>query len=155
METAGADRDSMAESSRAKRWWGVRMDEGEMGETFLCSISHGDKAATTWGGGHRRRTVTTTSPHVVSRAHMSYRRELFKQLPRLTSGPRLFFDFSRFSIFQIFKSKSMTFPLSKLRQYLQVDRLKHKEQLFFLSQLQIPLGFQVTISGTNSNLNLP
>jgi hypothetical protein len=145
----------MAESSRAKRWWGVRMDEGEMGETFLCSISHGDKAATTWGGGHRRRTVTTTSPHAVSRAHMSYRRELFKQLPRLTSGPRLFSDFSRFSIFQIFKSKSVTFPLSKLRQYLQVDRLKHKEQLFFLSQLQIPLGFQVTISGTNSNLNLP
>jgi hypothetical protein len=45
--------------------------------------------------------------------------------------------------------------MSKLHQFLQIDRLKHKEKLSFLAQLQIPLGFQVTISGTNSNLNLP
>jgi hypothetical protein len=43
----------------------------------------------------------------------------------------------------------------KIRQILLVDSMKHKEQLYFLAQLQIPLGFQVINSGTNSNLNLP
>jgi hypothetical protein len=42
----------MAESGRAERWRGMRVDEGEMGETFPCSISRGDKAMTTWGGDH-------------------------------------------------------------------------------------------------------
>jgi hypothetical protein len=86
---------------------------------------------------------------------MGDRREPFKRPRWLTSRPRLFSDFSRFSIFQILKSKSVTFPMSKHHQFLQVDSLKHKEQLSFLAQLQIPSGFQVTISGTNSNLNFP
>jgi hypothetical protein len=47
-EVAGADRVSTTENTRAKRWWGVRMNEGEMGETSLCSILREDKAATTW-----------------------------------------------------------------------------------------------------------
>jgi hypothetical protein len=32
------------------------------------------------------------------------------------------------------------FPMSKNTQILQVDRLKHKEQLSILAQLQIPSG---------------
>jgi hypothetical protein len=35
------------------------------------------------------------------------------------------------------------------------DILKQKEQLYLFAQLQIPLGFQVINSGTNSNINLP
>jgi hypothetical protein len=85
----------------------------------------------------------------------SDRCEPFKCPLRLTSGPWLFSDFSRFSILQTLKSKSVTFPMSKLSHFLLVDSLKHKEQLSFLAQLQIPSGFQVTISGRNSNLNLP
>jgi hypothetical protein len=73
----------------------------------------------------------------------------------LTSGPQLHFEFSRFSIFQTLKSKIGTFPLSKIHQILHRDSWKHKEQLSFLAQLQMPSRFQVTISGTNSNLNLP
>jgi hypothetical protein len=49
----------------------------------------------------------------------------------------------------------VTLPMSKLHQFLQVNSLNHKEQLSFLAQLQIPSQFQVTISGTNLNLNLP
>jgi hypothetical protein len=33
--------------------------------------------------------------------------------------------------------------------------MKNREHLYFLSQLQILSGFQVTKYGTNSNLNLP
>jgi hypothetical protein len=51
-DAASTDRASTAESGRAERWRGVRVDEDEMGETFLCSISCGDKAATRWGDGH-------------------------------------------------------------------------------------------------------
>jgi hypothetical protein len=152
---AGTDKASMAESGKVERWWGVRVDEGEMGETFLCSISRGDKTATTWGGGHWRRTVTVASSHAVSHVRTSDQREPFKRPLWLTSGPRLFSDFLRFSIFQTLKSKSVTLPMSKLHQFLQVNSLNHKEQLSFLAQLQIPSQFQVTISGTNLNLNLP
>jgi hypothetical protein len=67
---------------------------------------------------------------------------------------RLFCDFLS-SILQILKSKSVTFMMSNLRQFLQVDSLKYKEQLSFLIQLQLPSGFHVIISGANSNLNLP
>jgi hypothetical protein len=35
------------------------------------------------------------------------------------------------------------------------DSLKHKEQLSFLSQLQIPSGLQAKNSGTNLILNHP
>jgi hypothetical protein len=45
--------------------------------------------------------------------------------------------------------------MSKIHQILHRDGWKYKEQLYFLEQLQIPLGFQVTISKTNLNLNLP
>jgi hypothetical protein len=41
--------------------------------------------------------------------------------------------------------------MSKIQQILQVNRLKHKEKLYFLAQLQSSSGLQVT----NSNLNLP
>jgi hypothetical protein len=51
-DAASTDRASTAESGRAERWRGVRVDEDEMGETFLCSISCGDKVATRWGDGH-------------------------------------------------------------------------------------------------------
>jgi hypothetical protein len=131
MEAAGTVRASTAESDRAERWWGVRVDEGEMGEIFLCSISRGDKALTTWGSGHRRRTVTVMSPHVVLRACPGDRHEPFKQPLRLTSGPQHFSDFLRFSIFQTLKSKSVTFPLSKLHQFLWVEQLETQGATFF------------------------
>jgi hypothetical protein len=68
---------------------------------------------------------------------------------------RPFSDFSRFSIFQNLKSKSVTFSMSKIHQILHRDSCKHKKQLSFLAQLQSHSGFHVTNSGTNSNLNLP
>jgi hypothetical protein len=59
----------MAEKGRAEQWQGMHVDEDEMGETFLCSISCRDKAATMWGGGHRRHMVTAASPHAMSCTH--------------------------------------------------------------------------------------
>jgi hypothetical protein len=69
--------------------------------------------------GHRRVTACG-----VVRARMDDRREPFKRSLWLTSGPWLFSDFSRFSILQTLKSKSMTFPMSKLCQFLQVRQLE-------------------------------
>jgi hypothetical protein len=45
--------------------------------------------------------------------------------------------------------------MSKNTPNLHRDSSKHKEKLSFLEQLEIPLGFQFTNSGTNSNLNFP
>jgi hypothetical protein len=45
--------------------------------------------------------------------------------------------------------------MSKNTQILQVDSLKHKEQIYILDKLKIPLGLHVTNSGINSNLNVP
>jgi hypothetical protein len=87
MEVAGTDGASMAESGRVEWWWGVLMDEGEIGETVLCSTLHEDKAATTWGGGHRWRTVITAPLHAMSRARTGDRRKPFERPLRLTSGP--------------------------------------------------------------------
>jgi hypothetical protein len=70
-------------------------------------------------------------------------------------GPGAFLKISRFSIFQTLKFKTVTFPMSKIHQILHRHSWKHKEQLPFLAQLQIPSGFQVKIFGTNANLNLP
>jgi hypothetical protein len=47
------------------------------------------------------------------------------------------------------------FPMSKNGQILQVGRLKHKEKLYLLYQLQNAKRSQVKNSGTNSKLNLP
>jgi hypothetical protein len=49
----------------------------------------------------------------------------------------------------------VTVLLSIIRQTLDRDSMKDREQLSFLSQLQIPSGLQVKNSGTNSILNLP
>jgi hypothetical protein len=43
----------------------------------------------------------------------------------------------------------------KIHQTLHRDSLKHKEQLSFLSPLQIPSEFKVINFGTNSKLNIP
>jgi hypothetical protein len=94
------------------------------------------------------------SPSAVAHVHWRPLRAV-KRCLSLTSGPRLHFEFPRFSIFQTLKSKMVTFPLLKIQQILHRDIWKHKEQLSFLAQLQIPSGFHVTYSGTNSNLNLP
>jgi hypothetical protein len=72
---------------------------------------------------------------------------------RLTSGPRPYFIISRIFNHLNFKIRIGTFPLSKIHQIIPVDRLKHKEQLYFLDQHQNPSGLQVTNSGTNSNFN--
>jgi hypothetical protein len=49
----------------------------------------------------------------------------------------------------------VTFAMFKIHQIMQGDRLKDKEQLSFLAQLQNPTGLQVTNSRTNSNLKIP
>jgi hypothetical protein len=70
-------------------------------------------------------------------------------------GPDSISYFQRFSIIWTLKFESVTFLMSKIQQILQVNSLKHKEELYFFSQLQIPSWLHVTNSGTNSNLNLP
>jgi hypothetical protein len=65
-----------------------------------------------------------------------------------------------FLFFKIFKHPNLkfemvTFLMSKFLQILQVDCLKHREQLYLLDQLQNPKGLHVINSGINSNLNLP
>jgi hypothetical protein len=65
---------------------------------------------------------------------------VFKRWVRPTGGPSPLSEFSRFSIFQILKSKIVTFPMSKIHQTLHRDILRHKEQLSFLFQLQITSG---------------
>jgi hypothetical protein len=70
---------------------GVCGNEGEVGETILCSMRCGDKVGTTWGGGHRRHAVTTASSLAVSRARTGDRRKPFKRQLRLTSGHWPFF----------------------------------------------------------------
>jgi hypothetical protein len=45
--------------------------------------------------------------------------------------------------------------MSTIYQILPVNSLEHKEQLYFLDQLQNPTELQVINSGTNSNLNFP
>jgi hypothetical protein len=152
-EAAGTDRVSTIERGRAERWHSVRVDEGEMGETSLCSTLREEKTATTWGGGHWWCTVTAKSPGMCH-ARAGDCREPFKQPLRMTSAARTFSDFSRFSIFQILKSKSVTFLMSKIHQISCRDSWKHREQLFLLAKLKIPSGSEVTISRTNSNLNL-
>jgi hypothetical protein len=79
------------------------------------------------------------------RAHEANGRMPFKRRLRLTSGPRHFFDLSRFSILQTLKFKIVTFPMSKLHQFFHRDSWKHREQLSFLAQLQIPRGLQVIV----------
>jgi hypothetical protein len=135
---------------------GVRGNEGEVGETVLCSTRCRDKAGTTWGwwlptaGAYRR--VTT---HGVTRACTGDRRKPFKWQLWLTSGPWPLFDFSTFSNTQTLKSKMVTFQMSKFLQILQVDCLKHKKQLCSLDRLQNRKGLHVINFGINSNLNLP
>jgi hypothetical protein len=43
----------------------------------------------------------------------------------------------------------------KIHQTLHKDSLEHEEQLYILSQLQIPSEFKVINSGTNLKLNIP
>jgi hypothetical protein len=73
----------------------------------------------------------------------------------LASGSCHFSDF--FKIFHLLnlKFKIVTFPMSKIHRLLHRDSWKHRKQISFLEQLQIPLEFQVTISRTNSKLKLP
>jgi hypothetical protein len=117
-----APRALMPVSGRAEMWRGVHVDEGEMGETVLCSTLHEDKAAITWGGGHQQRMVTTMSLHTVSLAHARV-----TGVSRLSGrcswqvGPSAFLIFSRFSIFWNLKSISVTFPMSKIHQILHKD----------------------------------
>jgi hypothetical protein len=96
--------------------------------------------------------VRSPSHHHV---HTGDWRELFKLCLRLTSGPGSISYFQRFSITQILKFESVCFPVSKILKILQVNSIKHTDQLYFLAQLQISSGLQVTNSGINSNLNFP
>jgi hypothetical protein len=68
---------------------------------------------------------------------------VFKRWVRMTGRPSPLFKFLRFLIFQTLKSKMVSLLLSKIHQTLHRDSLKHKEQIYFLSQLQIPSGLQI------------
>jgi hypothetical protein len=68
-------------------------------------------------------------------------------------GPT-FFYLLRFSNTHTLIFELVTFLMSKFRQIFHMDSWKHKEQLSFLPQLQIPKGLQVIIFRINSNLNL-
>jgi hypothetical protein len=90
---------------------GMRENEGEVGETVLCSTQCRDKVGTTWGGGHRRCAVTATSPLMVSCT--GDWRKPFKWQLWLTSGPWPLSCFLRFSNTQTLKSEMVTFLMSK------------------------------------------
>jgi hypothetical protein len=79
----------------------------------------------------------------------------FKRRLRPTSGPWYFFYLLRFSNTRTLIFELVTFLMSKFHQLFHRDSWKHKEQLSFLAQLQIPKGLQVIIFGINLNLNLP
>jgi hypothetical protein len=85
--------------------------------------------------------------HVASAA--TRQQHAFKRWVRLTGGPSPISDFLKIFKQPNLKSKMVTFPLSNIHKNLNIDILKHKEQLSFLSQLQIPSGFQVKTPGTN------
>jgi hypothetical protein len=51
--------------------------------------------------------------------------------------------------------EKVIFLMSKFRQMFHRDSWNYKEQLSFLTQLQIPKGLQGINFGINSNLNLP
>jgi hypothetical protein len=72
----------------------------------------------------------------------------FKWPLRLTGGPQHFFYLSRFSNTHNLIFEFVTFLMSKIHQMLHEDSWEHKEQLFFLAQLQIPKVLQVINSGT-------
>jgi hypothetical protein len=69
-------------------------------------------------------------------------------------APAPFHNFNDFQSSKLWNLKRWPFSCLKFK-ILWGDCLKDKEQLHFLSQLQIPSGFQVINFGTNSNLNLP
>jgi hypothetical protein len=56
---------------------------------------------------------------------------------------------------QNLKFKTILFLMSKIRQILQVDSLKHMEKFYFLEPLQNPTRLNIINLRTNSNLNLP
>jgi hypothetical protein len=75
---------------------------------------------------------------------------------RWQAGPVAFLISSRFFHLPNFEIQNSDLPdVQNLPNFLHWDSWKHKEQLSFLAQLQIPSGFQVTNFGTNSNLNFP
>jgi hypothetical protein len=65
----------------------------------------------------------------------------------LARGPYLIELFSKSA--RTLKFKMKVFVMSNNTKILQVDSLKHREQVYFLDQLQNPSGFQVTNSRTN------
>jgi hypothetical protein len=75
-------------------------------------------------------------------------RARFKRALSLTGGPQRFIYLSRFSNTHILIFELVTLLMSKIHQILYKDRERHKEQLSFLAQLQIPKGLQVINSGT-------
>jgi hypothetical protein len=85
---------------------------------------------------------------------LSHAREASNREPETDKWALAFFYISRFSNTQTLKFKMVTFMMSKFPQILQVDCLKHKEQLYRLDHLQNPKGLHVTNFGINSNLNL-
>jgi hypothetical protein len=74
---------------------------------------------------------------------------------QLTSGACPYFIISRIFNHLNFEIPIGGLPYSTIYQILPVNSLEHKEQLYFLDQLQNPTELQVINSGTNSNLNFP
>jgi hypothetical protein len=130
--------------------------EEESGRGLLqCNHTRRNKAVPMWDGGDWWCTITIASPCAVSCAHAGDWCELSKRPLRLTSGPGSILYFQSFSIIQTLKFKLVPFLMSKIGQILQVDGLTHREELYFLDQLQNLIGLQVINFGTNSNLHVP
>jgi hypothetical protein len=73
----------------------------------------------------------------------------------LASGPCHFSDFLKIFHLPNFEIQNSDLLNVKIQKLLYRDIWKHKEQLSFLEQLQIPKGLHVINSGINSNLNFP
>jgi hypothetical protein len=124
-------------------------DEVTHGAAAACIARGADVAV----GRQREREVAAAAAQL-SRARDASVRAPFKRRVRLTSGPR------HFLFIKIFKDhilifELVTFLISKFCQIFHRDIWKHKEELSFWAQLQIPKVLQVINLGINSNLNLP
>jgi hypothetical protein len=96
-----------------------------------------DKGA--WGGARGRRPWHCSGSRRIAEqlscVLKASDRAPFKRCLRLTSGPRPFSDFLRFSNTHNLMFKLVTFLMSRFSQNLQVNRLEHKDQLYFMDQL--------------------
>jgi hypothetical protein len=121
-------------------------------------MTHGAVAACVAGGadvmaGRQHRCEVAATAEQLSHMRDASVWTPFKRRLRLTSGHGIFY-LLKFSNTHTLIVELVTFLMSKFHQMFHRDSWKHKEQLSFLAQLQIPKGLQGIIFGINSNWNL-